>query len=236
MCSPDRLLPGLLLVVTIALAGACGPYLPLASEPLPSPVPGGDFGSPDEHDGAVRILHPLLAERLRLLESRSPRFRAEMEALRQGDLPVYLTTSDPLIDAANGVAVRWRVPDDRLGEFASIHDHQTGMLKALVVRVNLQQITIRHRRWVLERGLLVERGLTARTHLEEAVDGILIHEVWGHLIPVARAGGLGAHCPDPRPGEKELTSCVMQRENDLRAELGLRLRTRYKWSRYARPI
>lgn len=189
-----------------------------------------------ERQGAIHILHPYLAARLDALEARSPRFHAEMELLRQGDVLVYLTAAEPVRDTARGVVVQWKMPKERIGEFSAVHDPESGRVKALVVRVNLPQIVERHGRWRRERASPWERRLTPAALLEEAVDGILIHELWGHLIPVAGGRNDLSYCRDPRPGEEDLASCVMQRENDLRLEMGMRPRTRYKWNRYARPI
>jgi hypothetical protein len=55
----------------------------------------------------------------------------------------------------------------------------------------------------------------------EVIDDILIHEVWGHVVPVAERRHDSARCPDPEPDQDPLTSCVIQRENLIRAELGL---------------
>jgi hypothetical protein len=185
--------------------------------------------------GSLQIQHPYLAARLHLLEERSPRLRTHMDGLRHGELPVYITVAEPLLDADRGVTVRTRMPDFRLGEFRAIQDPETGELVALVVRVNLRQIAVRQQRWLRERAHRETHNPDMRAEFEAAVDGILIHELWGHLIPVALRRSTGASCPDPLPGQADLASCVLQRENELRLELGLQPRTRYRYSRYARP-
>lgn len=210
------------------LSGVSASYSPLRrAERTPTAV---------ERQGAIHILHPYLAARLDALEALSPRFREEMEAVRRGDVLVYLGTAEPMNDPVREVEVKWKLPDERIGEFAAVRDPATGQVRALVVRVNLPQIIQRQARWRRERATPGERRMTAQALLEEAVDGILIHELWGHLIPVAKGRSQDAHCRDPLPGEADLASCVMQRENDLRREMGMRPRTRYKWNRYARPI
>ncbi|CAN5897560.1 hypothetical protein BH23GEM7_BH23GEM7_35160 [soil metagenome] len=213
---------------TLDLSGISASYSPLDR--------AGRDARAVERQGAIHILHPYLAARLDALEALSPRFHAEMEALRRGDVLVYLGTAEPVSDPAHEVMVKWKMPKDRIGEFSAVRDPESGRVKALVVRVNLPQIVERHSRWRRERASPWERRLTPAALLEEAVDGILIHELWGHLIPVAGGRNDLSYCRDPRPGEADLASCVMQRENDLRQEMGMRPRTRYKWNRYARPI
>jgi hypothetical protein len=62
---------------------------------------------------------------------------------------------------------------------------------------------------------------------DAAVDAVIIHEVWGHLVPVARYGAELGRCDDPRAGEPDEESCVMQREAMVRRELGLAPRAGY---------
>lgn len=60
---------------------------------------------------------------------------------------------------------------------------------------------------------------------EADLDRILAHEVYGHAVPYLLAGSLTGRCPDPRPGERAADACAIQRENAIRAELGLGRRT-----------
>ena len=48
-----------------------------------------------------------------------------------------------------------------------------------------------------------------------------------HQLRQPLAGDYTGNCADPRSGEVERDACVMQRENDMRTELGLKPRTRY---------
>jgi hypothetical protein len=63
--------------------------------------------------------------------------------------------------------------------------------------------------------------------LARILDDILIHEIWGHLVPVGQAEHMRGHCPDPAPGDDALDSCVLKRENGLRLELGLEAKRDY---------
>jgi hypothetical protein len=227
---PGRGTRVLALVALAACAPTTQPAGTLGSHPFQVLAARGSV-----QDGSLHILHPYLAARLQLLESRSPRLQNEMNAIRQGHLPVVLATSGPLSEISHGVALRERMPDFRLGEFRVVHHPGRREVAALVIRVNLQQIVERQQRWLRSQASRHPSRPDAMTEFEAAVDAILIHEIWGHLIPVVLAGSPHARCPDPLPGQADLASCVLQRENELRQEIGLQPRTRYKFSRYARP-
>jgi hypothetical protein len=60
---------------------------------------------------------------------------------------------------------------------------------------------------------------------EADLDRIVIHEVYGHAIPLLLAGDLSGRCPDPKPGERAAEACSIRRENAVRAQLGLGTRS-----------
>jgi hypothetical protein len=62
---------------------------------------------------------------------------------------------------------------------------------------------------------------------EMDLDRILVHEVYGHAVPYLLAGNLSGRCADPRAGERVTDACSIQRENAVRAELGLGRRVDY---------
>jgi hypothetical protein len=61
--------------------------------------------------------------------------------------------------------------------------------------------------------------------VEADLDRIVVHEVYGHAIPLLLAGDLSGRCPDPKRGERATEACSIRRENAVRAELGLGTRT-----------
>jgi hypothetical protein len=71
---------------------------------------------------------------------------------------------------------------------------------------------------------------SAPQDFEADVDRILVHEVYGHAVPYLLAGDLSARCADPAPGERATDACSIQRENAVRAELGLGRRSDYSLS------
>lgn len=76
---------------------------------------------------------------------------------------------------------------------------------------------------------LIEQAHARRSSLdgefEADLDRILAHEVYGHAVPYLLAGHLSGRCPDPQPGQRPADACAIQRENAIRAELGLGRRT-----------
>ncbi len=63
--------------------------------------------------------------------------------------------------------------------------------------------------------------------MEGDLDRILVHEVYGHALPYLLAGNLSGRCADPLPGQQAHEACAIQRENAVRAELGLNRRLDY---------
>jgi hypothetical protein len=65
------------------------------------------------------------------------------------------------------------------------------------------------------------------TRAREYLRDTLIHELYGHVAPLGQAGHTRAAVPDARPGEPYERSRIGIRENRIRQELGLPLRTVY---------
>jgi hypothetical protein len=59
------------------------------------------------------------------------------------------------------------------------------------------------------------------------LDRILVHEIYGHAVPYLLAGDLSGRCADPQPQERAVDACSIQRENAVRAQLGLGRRVDY---------
>lgn len=195
--------------------GACSlPYRQGAVDPEPA----------GERVSRLQVLHPFLAERIEALEARSPRLREALAAVRAGDVPVLVGTPELLQDSVPWLGVE--MTSGRLAEFAAYVDTASGAVNVSVIRVDLRRIAAYQTTDIPP----VSTWFSAperQARFERAVDAILIHELWGHLVPLARTWSLASHCRDPLPGQRELDSCVMQRENELRAELGLSPRVSY---------
>jgi hypothetical protein len=73
----------------------------------------------------------------------------------------------------------------------------------------------------------VHRSGDLPADLDADLDRILAHEVYGHAVPYLIAGHMSGRCADPLPHQAPVESCAIQRENKVRAELGLGPRTEY---------
>jgi hypothetical protein len=87
---------------------------------------------------------------------------------------------------------------------------QNSEIDAVVVVVNLRLVQESH-----------DARLSLPRDFEADLDRILVHEVYGHAVPYLLAGDLSGKCPDPRADESAADACSIQRENAVRAELGL---------------
>jgi hypothetical protein len=210
-------------VAALLIAGCATAHrLPADLEPRIDEPAAADGAAPAA--AGLRVLHPYLEQRIRSLEARSRRFAEAMEMLRAAPFPIAVGTPEQVMSRqATGRLALTRAA--RVGEFTAVADPLDGTVREMHVWVAVDRIA--------RRALGARRGATPaalRRRLDAQVDAVLIHELWGHAVPVAETGNLAAHCPDPRRGEPPLESCVMRRENDLRAELGLEPRRGYPLS------
>jgi hypothetical protein len=177
----------------------------------------------------IVIADPFLAARLATLELRAPTLKEEMDRLRQNGFHFLLGTREQVLERLRHPHVTRRIgPAERqVGSTILFPVKDSHVVEAGVVTINLARIVELH----LQRlALLPRAALDPALHqreFEQFVDDVLVHEVYGHLLPVALAGSIRAQCLDPRPDEEPGASCVLQRENRLRAELGLPPRLHY---------
>lgn len=205
------------------LGTAClgsGPASPPASRP-PTPAPW---------DGAVTILDAYLAERIQLLERRSPRFREGMEELREADVPIYIGTPEQIAAVLHRPWLASRTHAGSIGQFEVLARAEQRGWAGLVVRVDLAGMADIDRRSGLRVLSLPRSRRRLRERFDTGVDAVLVHEIWGHMLPVVQAGSMEGWCADPAPGQADQDACVMRREAEIRTELGLRPRERYAMS------
>lgn len=208
----------------IAVLSVLGAYAPIPLVPgRPAPPPHVALGGPGLH-----VLDPYLEARLSALAGLSPRFAAALARLRASDVPVYVGTPAQLaaLPLDPGV-VGGRLPPERVAELRMVLEPGTDRPAVLVVRIDLGRLARLVRRPLLD-GPVPGGAARFRKRLARFTEATLLHEVWGHLVPVADAGSAAASCADPAPREPELDSCVMRRENELRAELGWERRKAYR--------
>ena len=87
---------------------------------------------------------------------------------------------------------------------------EDSQVSLVVVVVNLRVIQENH-----------DARMSVLRQFEADLDRILVHEIYGHAVPLLLAGNLTGRCPDPNRGEAASDACSIRRENAVRAELGL---------------
>lgn len=173
-------------------------------EARPTSLPGVTLVS---EDGELKASLERIARRSQL-------WRQAVAAVeRQGRQALVVTPAQ--VTVADTSAGRGARAFDRtvLAEAAPVPRDGFRVDRVLVV-VNLALIERLHHR----RG-----SLPVEMHWD--LDRILVHEVYGHALPYLLAGDLSGRCPDPRPGQNAGEACAIQRENEVRAEMGLGRRT-----------
>lgn len=160
--------------------------------------------------------HPRLAASLARIARGSSLWRAEVDALGRAGRRALILTSDQVAMADSRHNLRRRSFDAGvLAEVALLPD-EAARIDTVVVVVNLALFDEVHDR----------RGSFAPER-DADLDRILVHEVYGHAFPYLIAGDATGRCADPSAGERPADACSIQRENAVRAELGLGRRADY---------
>ena len=143
-------------------------------------------------------------------------WRQAIDAIQLTGRRAILVTPDQVRVAAARADRRFdRFDETVIAEVAPVLSEGNAIDVVLIV-INLALLEDQHR----ERRLLpIEFDLD--------LDRILIHEIYGHAMPYLLAGNLAGRCADPQPRERPVDACSIQRENAVRAELGLGRRTEY---------
>jgi hypothetical protein len=170
----------------------------LAAMPLPVWAQEGS-------GGPLVVSHAVLASSVQRLSAQSPSWRDAISAVASTGRRALVITPDQLqtpIDAAT------------LAQVFPIADEQSHVDTVLVV-VNLELLR-----------KLSGLPVTA-VDFEDDVDRLIAHEVYGHAIPLLLSGSLAGNCADPVAGQSAVASCVIQRENVIRREMRLGMRSEY---------
>lgn len=174
----------------------------------PAPPPPGKLWA----NGTIEVLDNGLDDRVTSLSERSPKFRSAMDSLAATDFRIVLAQPQQIRGLMPGLEY-YRA--EHLGEVLPIRDSTRAIVGAIVT-VDVARLKAMHR-----------QGTLPAAALEDDIDRILIHEVYGHVIPLSASRRISGGCPDPKPGEPALNSCAIRRENAIRAELGMEARTTY---------
>ncbi len=166
--------------------------------------------TPSQSTGLVAITtdHPEVRASLDRLFAGSAAWRDALAAIaRTGRRAVIVTPDQVRVVDAHG---RPDQPFDPnvLAEVQPLAEADE-RVNVVVVIVNVDLLeTLHARNW-------------RRLDLEADLDRILAHEVYGHAIPYLLSGHLSARCADPAPGQRPTEACAIQRENEVRSQLGL---------------
>ena len=199
--------------VLIVLASALGCTSaarprPDVAEPAPPPAPIRIIGT-------VTIADDLLGRRMDALAERSASWRAGMDSIQAEGFHMVVAGPAAVRQMVRGLE---NYAPEHLGEVVPLRD-PTGAIAGAVVTIDLPRLERLWRRTGLPRSVF-----------EADIDRILIHEVYGHVVPLAASRSIDGGCPDPRPGAPALSSCAIRRENVIRKELGIEPRLAYDLS------
>jgi len=158
---------------------------------------------------ALHASHPALKARLDRIAAGSALWREAVGAAGKLGRRVLVLTPDQVrvADTAGGATKAF---DPTLLAEAVPIPFDGIRVNEVVVVVNLPLIADVHARL----------GSLPGEH-DADLDRILVHEVYGHALPYLMAGSLAGRCADPDEGERASQACAIQRENAVRAELGL---------------
>jgi len=154
--------------------------------------------------------HPTLRQSLERLWLGSASWRTAIDGLAtKGQRVVLLTPDQVVVRTAAGRTPHRPFEHDLLAEVSPVVESD-GRIRQVLVVINVPLLT----RAYTER-------LALPVELDQDLDRVVSHEVYGHAIPYLLAGDLSGHCADPRPGQRPTDACAIRRENVIRAELGL---------------
>lgn len=192
--------------IALVLAALFVAALPASGQDL-APVPGSM--------GVLLTSNPVLAAAAERIAERSPLWREALADAASRRRTALLLTPDQVVVKTTQAGPTESFDATSLAEASPVIRDGAAIDVVLVV-VNVELLETTHARLG-----------TARTEFEADLERVLIHEVYGHAIPYLHRGDTSGRCADPERGQDPLRSCSVRRENDVRAEAGLGLRTDY---------
>ena len=191
--------------LVVALARLDAAAAPSPADPDPSrPAPGPP----------IVTSSPAIKQSLDRLSHGSASWREAIAQIRGAGRRVVVLTPEQVVVRDPADPRRQRPFDhDLLAEVAPVVE-PGGVVRQVMVVVNLPLVEAAH-----------DRRRSVPRDLHADLDRILAHEVYGHAFPYLLAGHVSGHCADPKADERPTDACAIQRENAVRAELALGLRT-----------
>jgi len=157
--------------------------------------------------------HPVLRAALERIDRGSASWRAAMTMVAASGRRVVVLTPDQVIVRDTATAAAEPFDPSAVAGAAPVADSR-GQVSTVLVVVNVGVMQELH-----------ERHGSLPGEFYADLDRVLAHEVYGHAVPYLIAGHVSGRCADPEPGVPALSSCAIQRENVIRAELRLGRRT-----------
>jgi hypothetical protein len=174
---------------------------------------------------SLQVADTLIKSRLDSLITRSRSFAKAIERMRETRFLTLIATAEQA-DLILGLdCLVGPIATGVLGDAGYMAGTAYGDVVGAFVRIDVTTI-----RAIAERrlGTPASADPTAvDAAIAALIDDVLIHEIWGHVVPVAELRHDSGRCADPEPDQDPLASCVIRRENRLRAELGLRPTEQY---------
>lgn len=154
-------------------------------------------------DGGLRVTDPLLAAGIEAVRAECPSFDGALQRVDASGIPVIVGTAEQLERVLPpeirthggwmGITVAWGRSD--------------GSLRRVAVAIRADGLREIHRSYGNPEAVF-----------SSALEDLLIHEIYGHAVPMVDARLARGVCPDPRPGQHLAESCAGRRELEVRAE------------------
>jgi hypothetical protein len=157
----------------------------------------------DPRPGGVEVLNPVLAERIAQIEAKSPKFRAAWQMIQSSGVPIRIGTD---ADVRDQLPAWYRNNRDSWAGVTVARGGE-GNLTSAIVALRVDQIQ-----------RFAEEHAYAEGYLEEELDRVLIHEIYGHLAPLVAARDMSKGCSDAVEDD-ESVPCVAIREAEIAAEI-----------------
>lgn len=229
-----RILPVLIVTVIAVASGACATRAPepalrpaladtstLVAGPRPLGRPYVVRIAPRRDNrsggGTIEFRSPRLALAYAWALARSPRFRAAMTEYSTG--PRFLLRVG-YADAFDGRYDRFAANHGGAAIFPAQGD-VVPLDNSLADAADIVFFTAPAELAALAAGMEFEQ-------LIEELSLMLVHEVYGHALPLVERGVWPLPCPDPPFASPPwVLGCATERENEIRADMGVQVRRRY---------
>jgi hypothetical protein len=153
--------------------------------------------------GSVEVLSTELAQHIVDIAEKSPTFRAAWERIAEAGVPISIGTDAQLRDELPS----WYRNNPRNWAGVTVAKGAEGSLSSVVVALSVDAMK-----------QIADGAAYMGDYFTGELDRVLIHEIYGHVVPVVEARDMSKGCPDAVE-EGETQSCVAKREAQIAAEI-----------------